>query len=62
MEDYFRQLLTRDGAVLIDLATADARERAAGRSVEPDVPTGAARYLSEPMFADGGPVTFVSDD
>jgi hypothetical protein len=62
MEDYFRQILSRDGAVLIDLATADARERAAGRSAEPDVPTGAARNLSEPMLADGGLITFVSDD
>jgi len=54
MEDYFRQALTRDGAVLIDLAAADARERSAGRPVEPEVPVSAARNLSEPM---PGPAT-----
>jgi hypothetical protein len=53
MEDYFRQVLVDDGGVLIELAAADARERAAGRSAEPDVPASAARNLSEPTTSAG---------
>jgi hypothetical protein len=53
MEDYFRKVLVDDGGILIELAAADARERAAGRSAEPDVPASAARNLSEPTTSAG---------
>ena len=51
MEDQLRAVLMHDGAVLIEMATADAREREADRSAEPDVPPSAARHLSEPIRA-----------
>ena len=55
MEDQLRQVLMHDGAVLIELAAADAMERAAGRAAEPDVPASATRHLSEPITAAGPP-------
>ena len=52
----------RDSAALIELAAADARERAAGRVAEPDVPATAARHLSEPLIAAAGPIAYLPDD
>lgn len=51
MEDQLRQVLMHDGAVLIEMAAADARDR----SGEPVIPTSAARHLSEPISAAGPP-------
>lgn len=62
MEGYLRQVLMQDGAVLIELAAADASDRAAGRSVEPDVPVGAARHVSGPMSSDARPIANAGDD
>ena len=62
MEKQFRANVQRDGASLIELAAADARERAAGRAEEPDVPATTARHLSAPVSATGGPIVYVSDD
>ena len=55
MEGQFRTAVVRDSATLIELAAADAAERAAGRSTEPDVPASATRHLSEPAEATGDP-------
>jgi hypothetical protein len=55
MEGQFRTAVVRDSATLIELAAADAAERAAGRSTEPDVPVSATRHLSEPVEATGDP-------
>jgi hypothetical protein len=52
----------RDSASLIELAAADARERAAGRAAEPDVPASTARHLSAPMAVAGGPIAYLPDD
>ena len=43
MEGQFRKAVVRDSATLIELAAADAAERAAAREAEPDVPTSGAR-------------------
>jgi len=56
MEGPFRASVMRDGASLIELAEADALERAAGRDAEPDVPASTARHLSKPMVVAGGPI------
>ena len=52
----------RDSATLIELAAADARERAAGRGEEPEVPAGTGRHLSEPLIPTGGPIVYPPDD
>jgi hypothetical protein len=57
-----RALLTREAASLIEFAAADAADRAAGRETEPGVPVSAARHLSEPLAATGGPVAYMPDD
>jgi hypothetical protein len=44
-ERQFRTDIVRDSATLIELAAADAAERAAGRAAEPEVPTGTARHV-----------------
>jgi hypothetical protein len=62
MEGQFRASVKRDGGSLIELAAADARERAAGRATEPDVPATAARHLSAPVSAAGGPIAYLADD
>lgn len=62
MEGQFRSAVVRDGATLIELAAADAAERAAGRDAEPDVPASTARHLSTPIAAAGGPVADLPDD
>jgi len=62
MERPFRAAVMRDGASLIELAAADARERAAGRVTEPEVPASAARHLTEPVAAAGGPIVYLPDD
>jgi hypothetical protein len=54
--------VVRDSATLIELAAADAAERAAGRREEPAVPAGTGRYLSEPLIPAGGPIAYLSDD
>jgi hypothetical protein len=61
MEGQFRTAVVRDSATLIELATADAAERAAGRATEPDVPASTARYLSAPVTASGGPIVYLPD-
>ena len=62
MEGQFRTAVVRDSATLIELAAADAAERAAGREAEPDVPASTARHLSAPMAAAGGPIAYLPDD
>jgi hypothetical protein len=62
MEGQFRKAVMRDSATLIELAMADAAERAAGRAAEPDVPASTARHLSAPFAAAGGPIVFRPDD
>ena len=54
--------MVQDGATLIELAAADAAERAAGRDAEPDVPASIARHLSAPLPATGGPIAYLSDE
>ena len=61
MEGQFRTAVVRDSATLIELASADATERAAGRATEPDVPASTARYLSAPVAATGGPIAHLPD-
>ncbi len=61
MEGQFRTAVMRDSATLIELAAADAAERAAGRVTEPDVPANTARHLSMPLGATGGPIAYVPD-
>ena len=60
--DQIRPGVERDGATLIELAAADAAERAAGREAEPDVPASTARHLSGPIASAGGPIVYLSDD
>ena len=62
MEGQFRTAVVRDSATLIELAAADAAERAAGRATEPDVPASTARHLSAPLAATGGPIAYLPDD
>jgi len=63
MEGQFRKSVMRDSASLIELAEADARERAAARGAEPDVPTSAARYLTAPRIDPGGvAIAYLGDD
>jgi hypothetical protein len=57
----FRASVERDGAMLVELAAADAKERAAARADEPDVPASSARHLSAPLIT-GGPIAYLSDD
>jgi len=61
MEGQFRTAVVHDSATLIELAAADAAERAAGREGEPDVPGSTARHLSAPVAATGGPIAYLSD-
>ena len=49
MLEQFRETVQNDAPVLIEMAAADARERAAGRTTEPDVPESHGRFLSEPV-------------
>jgi hypothetical protein len=46
MEGQFRTAVAHDSATLIELAAADAAQRAAARATEPDVPASTARHLS----------------
>ncbi len=62
MEGQFRKAVMRDSTTLIELATADAAERAAGRAAEPDVPASTGRHLSEPLIPAGGPIAYLSDE
>jgi hypothetical protein len=57
-----RRVILRDSATLIELAAADAMERAAGNALEPDVPTSAARHLTRPVKAATGPIAYVPED
>ena len=59
MWDQIRPGVEQDGATLIELAAADAAERAAGREAEPDVPASTARHLSAPMATGGGPIAYL---
>jgi hypothetical protein len=61
MEGQFRTAVVRDSATLIELAAADAAERAAGRATEPDVPASTARHLSVPLAATGGTIAYLPD-
>jgi hypothetical protein len=51
----------RDGANLIELAAADAAERAAAREAEPDVPASPARHLAAPLTAAPGPIAYLPE-
>jgi hypothetical protein len=61
MEGPFRTSVTRDGAALIELAAADARERAAGRAMEPDVPATVARHLTQPVSGPSRPIDILPE-
>ncbi len=61
MEGQFRTAVVRDSATLIELAAADAAERAAGRATEPDVPASTTRHLTAPLAATGGPIAYLSE-
>jgi hypothetical protein len=56
-----RAVLTSTATTLIELAGADARERAASRLTEPVAPRRAARHLSEPLTA-GAPILYLTED
>jgi hypothetical protein len=60
MEGQFRAAVMRDGAMLIELAAADAAARGASQATEPDVPASTARYMSAPLRA-AGPITYLPD-
>jgi uncharacterized protein YdeI (YjbR/CyaY-like superfamily) len=60
--DQIRPGIERDGATLIELAAADAAERAAARATEADVPSSTARHLSAPLAATAGPIAYLPDD
>jgi hypothetical protein len=60
-EGQFRTAVKRDSMKLIELAAADAAERAAGRATEPAVSAGAARHLSAPLASARGPIAYVSE-
>ena len=62
MEGMFRGAVERDSATLLELAAADAAERAAGREAEPDVPASTARHLATPLTASPGPIAYLPDD
>jgi hypothetical protein len=61
MEGQFRTAVVRDSATLVELAAADAAERAAGRATEPDVPASSTRHLSAPLMATSGPIAYLSE-
>jgi uncharacterized protein YndB with AHSA1/START domain len=54
--------IEHDSATLIELAAADAGERAAGRQAEPDVPASTARHLSAPVAASSAPIAYLPDE
>jgi len=60
--DQIRPGVERDGAILVELAAADAAQRAAGREAEPDVPASIARHLSTPVRTAVGPIAYLPDD
>jgi hypothetical protein len=60
--DQIRPGIEHDSATLIELAAADAAERAAGREAEPDIPASTARHLSAPVMLPGGPIRYLPDD
>lgn len=62
MEGQFRKAVMHDSASLIELAAADAKERAAGLGEESRVPAGTSRHLSEPLIPAGGPIAYLPDD
>lgn len=62
MVGQYRKTVMHDSASLIELAAADAAERAAGRAAEPEVPAGTGRHLWEPMGVAGGPIAYLPDD
>jgi uncharacterized protein YndB with AHSA1/START domain len=61
MLDPLRAMLTSTAAALIDLASADAAERATAREAEPDISASAARHLELPLPA-AGPIAYLSDE
>jgi hypothetical protein len=62
MEGMFRKAVGRDSATLIELAAADAAERAVGRETEPVVPASATRHLSATVTAAPGPIAYLPDE
>ena len=62
MEGQFRKAVMRDSATLIDLAMADAAERAAGRAAEPEVAAGTGRHLSGAHACRRGPIAYLPDE
>jgi hypothetical protein len=61
IEGQFRSAVVRDSATLIELAGADAAERAAGRAAEPAIQASPARHLSSAAAATAGPIAYLSD-
>jgi hypothetical protein len=61
MEGFFRKNVRRDVDAMVELAAADARERAAGRDAEPELPESAARYLSAPLRG-GASIAYLPED
>ena len=60
--DQIRPGIERDGATLVELAAADATERAAGREAEPVVPASIARHLSAPLRTAAEPIVYLPGD
>jgi hypothetical protein len=61
MLEPLRAMLTNASAALIDLAGADAAERAVARGVEPDIPVSTARHLSRPLPAAASPIAYLPE-
>ena len=61
MEGQFRTAVVRDTATLIELAAADAAQRAAGGATEPGVPASTARHLPATLPATGGRIAYLPD-
>jgi hypothetical protein len=62
MVGQFRTAVVRDSATLIELASADAADRASAREAEPDVPASTGHHLSKPLMATGGPIDYLPDE
>jgi hypothetical protein len=62
MEGQFRTAVVRDSATLIELAGADAAERAAGREAEPDIPRSSVRHLTALLTAAPGLIAYLPDE
>jgi hypothetical protein len=61
MLDPLRAMLTSTAVGLIDLAGADAAERAVARGAEPDIPVSSARHLVRPLPPTANPIAYLPE-